>query len=58
MQCWVEPFRVQRSGLKNSETAQSFRTIPVGFGESTAAILGEIGYTPEEIEALAEKEVI
>jgi len=44
--------------VKLSDTPGSIRTAPVGFGESTAAILGEIGYTPEEIQALAEKGVI
>lgn len=44
--------------VKLSDTPGSVRTAPVGFGESTAGILGEIGYTPEEIKALAEKEVI
>ena len=44
--------------VKLSDTPGSVRTAPVGFGESTAGILGEIGYTPEEIDALAAKEVI
>jgi crotonobetainyl-CoA:carnitine CoA-transferase CaiB-like acyl-CoA transferase len=44
--------------VKLSDTPGSVRTAPVGFGESTAAILGEIGYTPEEIQALEEKGVI
>ena len=44
--------------VKLSDTPGSIRTPPVGFGESTAAILRELGYTEEEIEALVEKEVI
>jgi crotonobetainyl-CoA:carnitine CoA-transferase CaiB-like acyl-CoA transferase len=44
--------------VKLSETPGSVRTPPVDFGESTAAILEELGYTQEEIEALAAKEVI
>ena len=44
--------------VKLSDTPGSVRTAPVGFGESTADILGELGYTPEEIEALEGKEVI
>jgi crotonobetainyl-CoA:carnitine CoA-transferase CaiB-like acyl-CoA transferase len=44
--------------VKLSDTPGSVRTAPVGFGESTAGILGEIGYTPEEIDALAAKKVI
>lgn len=44
--------------VKLSDTPGSVRTAPVGFGESTAGILEEIGYTPEEIDALAAKEVI
>jgi len=44
--------------VKLSETPGSVRTPPVDFGESTAAILEELGYTQEEIEALAAKEGI
>lgn len=44
--------------VKLSGTPGSVRTAPVGFGESTAAILRELGYTPEEIKALDEKGVI
>jgi crotonobetainyl-CoA:carnitine CoA-transferase CaiB-like acyl-CoA transferase len=44
--------------VKLSDTPGSVRTAPVGFGESTADILGELGYTSEEIEALEGKEVI
>jgi crotonobetainyl-CoA:carnitine CoA-transferase CaiB-like acyl-CoA transferase len=44
--------------VKLSETPGSIRTAPVDFGESTAAILEEMGYTPEEIKNLEESEVI
>ena len=44
--------------VKLSDTPGSVRTAPVGFGESTAGILGEIGYTPAEIKAFEEKEAI
>ena len=44
--------------VKLSDTPGTLRTAPVGFGESTAAILGELGYTPQEIEALVEKGVV
>jgi crotonobetainyl-CoA:carnitine CoA-transferase CaiB-like acyl-CoA transferase len=44
--------------VKLSDTPGSVRTAPVGFGESTAHILGELGYTLEEIKALEGKEVI
>ena len=44
--------------VKMSETPGSIRTAPVGFGESTASILEELGYTEEEIKALGGKEVI
>jgi crotonobetainyl-CoA:carnitine CoA-transferase CaiB-like acyl-CoA transferase len=44
--------------VKLSETPGAVRTPPVEFGESTAAVLGELGYTPEEIKTLGEKEVI
>ncbi len=44
--------------VKLSDTPGSVRTAPVGFGESTADILGELGYTSEEIKALEGKEVI
>ena len=44
--------------VKLSETPGSVRTPPVDFGESTAAILEELGYSKEEIAALEEKEVI
>jgi crotonobetainyl-CoA:carnitine CoA-transferase CaiB-like acyl-CoA transferase len=44
--------------VKLSDTPGSVRTPPVDFGESTAAILGELGYSQKEIKALEEKEVI
>jgi crotonobetainyl-CoA:carnitine CoA-transferase CaiB-like acyl-CoA transferase len=44
--------------VKLSDTPGSIRTAPLDFGESTADILGELGYTPEEIKILREKEVI
>jgi crotonobetainyl-CoA:carnitine CoA-transferase CaiB-like acyl-CoA transferase len=43
--------------VKLSETPGAVRTPPVGFGESTAEILGELGYTEEEIKVLSEKGV-
>jgi len=44
--------------VKLSETPGTIRTPPVNFGESTAAILKEFGYSPEEIKELEENEVI
>jgi crotonobetainyl-CoA:carnitine CoA-transferase CaiB-like acyl-CoA transferase len=44
--------------VKLSDTPGSVRTAPLKFGESTATILVELGYTSEEINALEEKEVI
>jgi len=44
--------------VKLSETPGTIRTPPVDFGESTAAILKEFGYSPEEIKELEENEVI
>ncbi len=44
--------------VKLSETPGTIRTPPVDFGESTAAILKEFGYSPEEIKELAKNEVI
>ena len=44
--------------VKLSDTPGSVRTAPVGFGESTADIVRELGYTLDEIKALEEKEVI
>lgn len=44
--------------VKLSETPGSIRTPPVDFGESTTAILEELGYTQEEIKTLEEKKVI
>jgi crotonobetainyl-CoA:carnitine CoA-transferase CaiB-like acyl-CoA transferase len=44
--------------VKLSETPGSVRTPPVGFGESTAAILEEFGYSQEEIKDFEDKDVI
>jgi len=44
--------------VKLSETPGTIRTPPVGFGQSTAAILKEFGYSPEEIKQLEVNEVI
>ena len=43
--------------VKLSETPGSVRTPPVEFGESTTAILRELGYKEEQIKAFAENEV-
>ena len=44
--------------VKLSETPGSVRTPPVNFGESTAAILQEMGYTDEEIKGFEKNDVI
>ena len=44
--------------VKLSETPGSVRNAAVDFGESTGAILKELGYTEEEITLLARKDVI
>jgi crotonobetainyl-CoA:carnitine CoA-transferase CaiB-like acyl-CoA transferase len=44
--------------VKLSETPGSVRSAAVDFGESTSAILKELGYTEEEIKLLARKDVI
>jgi len=44
--------------VKLSETPGSVRTAPVDFGESTPAILQELGYSEEEIKLFADKGVI
>jgi crotonobetainyl-CoA:carnitine CoA-transferase CaiB-like acyl-CoA transferase len=44
--------------VKLSETPGSVRTPPVDFGESTPAILQELGYSEEEIKLFADKGVI
>ena len=44
--------------VKLSQTPGSVRSAAVDFGESTSAILKELGYTEEEIEILAKKDVI
>ena len=43
--------------VKLSETPGSVRTPPVDFGESTAAILQELGYTEDQIKEFADKGV-
>ena len=43
--------------VKLSETPGSIRTPPVGFGESTASILRELGYSEDQIKELAAKGV-
>ena len=43
--------------VKLSETPGSVRTPPVEFGESTTAILRELGYKEDQIKAFAENEV-
>ena len=44
--------------VKLSDTPGSVRTPPVGFGQSTPAILAELGYSDSEIKVLEDKEVI
>ena len=44
--------------VKLSDTPGTVRTPPVDFGESTAAILKELGYDEDKIRELSEKEVI
>jgi crotonobetainyl-CoA:carnitine CoA-transferase CaiB-like acyl-CoA transferase len=44
--------------VKLSETPGSVRTPPVDFGESTAAILEEMGYTEEDIKRFEKKGVV
>ena len=44
--------------VKLSDTPGAVRTPPVGFGESTAAILQELGYDEETIRELSEKGVV
>jgi len=44
--------------VKLSDTPGAVRTPPVGFGESTAAILGELGYDEDTIRELSEKGVV
>ena len=44
--------------VKLSDTPGTIRTPPVGFGQSTAAILKEFGYSPEEIKQLEVNKVI
>lgn len=44
--------------VKLSDTPGAVRTPPVGFGESTAAILQELGYNEEKIREFSEKGVV
>ncbi len=44
--------------VKLSDTPGSVRTAPVEFGASTTAILQELGYTDEQIEAFSARDVI
>ena len=44
--------------IKLSETPGKIRTPPVGFGESTADILQELGYTEDQIETFQNKGVV
>jgi crotonobetainyl-CoA:carnitine CoA-transferase CaiB-like acyl-CoA transferase len=44
--------------VKLSDTPGAVRTPPADFGANTAAILEELGYTPEEIKTLGEKGAI
>ncbi len=44
--------------VKLSETPGSVRTAAVEFGESTSAILTELGYSEEEIKAFEEDGVV
>lgn len=44
--------------IKLSRTKGEIRSLPVQFGESTHAVLGEMGYSASEINQLAEKGVI
>ena len=44
--------------VKLSQTPGSIRTAPVGFGQSTAAILAELGYSSRQIAALSAEEVV
>jgi crotonobetainyl-CoA:carnitine CoA-transferase CaiB-like acyl-CoA transferase len=44
--------------VKLSETPGSVRTPPVNFGESTTAVLEELGYAQEEIKNFEEKDIV
>ena len=43
--------------IKLSETPGSIRTLPKGFGDSTVSILKEFGYTKNQIQSFAKKDV-
>jgi crotonobetainyl-CoA:carnitine CoA-transferase CaiB-like acyl-CoA transferase len=44
--------------VKLSETPGALRHPPVRFGDSTAAVLAELGYSREDIQELADQGVI
>jgi crotonobetainyl-CoA:carnitine CoA-transferase CaiB-like acyl-CoA transferase len=44
--------------VKLADTPGSVRTAPVGFGESTAEVLKELGYSDKDIRVFAEEQVI
>ena len=44
--------------VKLSKTPGSLRTPPDAFGQSTAAVLGELGYSPEEIQTFKSNKII
>ena len=44
--------------VKLSETPGSIRSAAVGFGSSTLEILGELGYSEEQVAALREKNIV
>jgi len=51
------PFQTLGVAVKLSATPGAIRTPPVDFGQSTTAILRELGYREEQIKALRENEV-
>ena len=53
-----EPETVLGIPVKLSDTPGSVRKAPVGFGESTRKILGELGYADDQIEEFFEKGLI
>lgn len=54
-----DPKRAKTMGVpvKLSDTPGSVRTLPDGFGESTAAVLRELGYSDEEIKQFSDSGV-